>query len=186
MPPETKSLAVPESMLPRYEAIIALTDALCREKLNEEYAQLCREMAATLARKRPSPLVTGHVGTWACAIAYTVGAVNFLFDKSEKPYMRADELCAWFGVSKSTGGNKSTQLKRILNIGMMDPHWTLPSRMEDNFMTLAETARKLDVSFYAYMRDRITGAGAIPPLAELVTQAANKLCLEQPCPTPSY
>ena len=56
----------------------------------------------------------------------------------------------------------------------------------DTFMTLAETARKLDVSFYAYMRDRITGACAIPPLAELVTQAANKLCLGQPCPTPNY
>ena len=56
----------------------------------------------------------------------------------------------------------------------------------DTFMTLAETARKLDVSFYAYMCDRITGAGAIPPLAELVTQAATKLCLGQPCPTPSY
>ncbi len=134
MPPTTKSLSVPESMLPHYEAIIALTDALCREKLNDEYAQLCREMAATLARKRPSPLVTGHISTWACAIAYTVGSVNFLFDKSEKPHIRADELCAWFGVSKSTGGNKSTQLKRILDIGIMEPRWTLPSRMENNFM----------------------------------------------------
>ncbi|NCP87824.1 MAG: hypothetical protein CO094_12905 [Anaerolineae bacterium CG_4_9_14_3_um_filter_57_17] len=36
----------------------------------------------------------------------------------------------------------------------------------DTFMTLVETARKLNVSFYAYMRDRITGAGTIPPLAE--------------------
>jgi len=134
MPPKTKSLSVPESMLAHYEATIALTDALCREKLNDEYAQLCREMAATLARKRPSPLVSGYINTWACAIAYTVGAVNFLFDKTQKPHMRADELCAWFGVSKSTGGNKSTQLKRILNIGMMEPRWTLPSRMEDNFM----------------------------------------------------
>jgi len=36
------------------------------------------------------------------------------------------------------------------------------------------------------VRDRITGACAIPPLAELVTQAANILCLGQPYPTPSY
>lgn len=36
------------------------------------------------------------------------------------------------------------------------------------------------------MRDRITGADSLPPLAELVTQAANKLCLGQPCPTPNY
>jgi hypothetical protein len=134
MPPKTKSLSVPESMLAHYEATIALTDALCREKLIDEYAQLCREMTATLARKRPSPLVTGYVNIWACAIVYTVGSVNFLFDKTQKPHMRADEICAWFGVSKSTGGNKSTQLKRILKIGIMEPHWTLPSRMENNFM----------------------------------------------------
>jgi hypothetical protein len=102
--------------------------------LNGEYAQLCREMTATLARKRPSPLVTGYVNTWACAIAYTVGAVNFLFDKTQNPHMSADELCAWFGVAKSTGGSKSAQIKKFLNIGMMEPRWTVPSRMEDNFM----------------------------------------------------
>jgi hypothetical protein len=44
-------------------------------------------------------------------------------------------------------------------------------------MTLAETARKLGLSFYAYLRDRITGEYAIPPLAELVTQAAIQLGL---------
>jgi hypothetical protein len=56
----------------------------------------------------------------------------------------------------------------------------------DTFMTLAETARKLNVSFYAYMRDRITGDCAIPPLSELVTQAANSLGLGQTSPAPSF
>ena len=55
MPPKTKSFSVPEAMQARYAEITALTDACCLEKLNEEYAQVCREMAATLARKRPSP-----------------------------------------------------------------------------------------------------------------------------------
>jgi hypothetical protein len=134
MPLKTKSLSVPEAMQARYIEITALTDALCHEKLNEEYAQLCREMTATLARKRPSPLVGGHAKSWACAIAYTIGSVNFLFDKSQTPYLRADELCAWFGLSKSTGGNKSSQIKQMLKIGLMDMQWTLPSRMDDNPM----------------------------------------------------
>jgi regulator of replication initiation timing len=51
----------------------------------------------------------------------------------------------------------------------------------DTFMTLAETTRKLGVSFYAYLHDRITGAKAIPPLADLITQAAG--CLTSPAPT---
>ena len=49
----------------------------------------------------------------------------------------------------------------------------------DTFMSLAETTKKLDVSFYAYLRDRITATHAIPPLAELVTKAANQLNLGQ-------
>jgi len=132
MPLKTESLSVPEAMQPRFNKITALTDALCQEKLNEEHAQLCREMTATLARKRPSPLMGGHAKSWACAIAYTVGSVNFLFDKSQTPHLRADELCAWFGISKSTGGNKSSQIKQLLKIGLMDAKWTLPSRMDDN------------------------------------------------------
>lgn len=134
MPKKTKRLSVPEGMQARYIEITALTDSLCHEKLNEEYAQLCREMTATLARKRPSPLVGGHAKSWACAIAYTIGSVNFLFDKSQTPYLRVDELCAWFGLSKSTGGNKSSQIKQMLKIGLMDMQWTLPSRMDDNPM----------------------------------------------------
>jgi hypothetical protein len=50
-------------------------------------------------------------------------------------------------------------------------------------MTLAETTRKLDVSFYAYLRDRITGDCAIPPLANLVSQAADEFKMQaRRCP----
>ena len=80
--PKTKSLNVAEVIQSRYDEIMALTDALCYEKLNEEYAQVCREMTATLVGKRPSPLTSDHAKSWACAIVYTVGSVNFLFDKS--------------------------------------------------------------------------------------------------------
>jgi len=47
----------------------------------------------------------------------------------------------------------------------------------DTFMTLAETTRKLGVSFYAYLHDRIAGTKAVPPLAELVTKSAQELNL---------
>jgi len=47
----------------------------------------------------------------------------------------------------------------------------------DTFMTLAATTKKLGVSFYAYVQDRITGTHLIPPLAELVENAAKELNL---------
>jgi hypothetical protein len=134
MAKQSKSEAVPAAMQPRYDEIVALIDPFCAQHLNAEYAQVCRQMAATLARKRPSPLVGGKANTWAAAIVHAVGSVNFLFDKTQTPHMRADALAAAFGLSKSTVGNKSAQIKDMLRIGVADPDWTLPSRLGDNLM----------------------------------------------------
>jgi len=40
----------------------------------------------------------------------------------------------------------------------------------DTFMTLAATAKKLGVSFFAYVHDRVAGIYALPSLAQLITQ----------------
>lgn len=117
-------------MQPRFQEIVSLTDAVCQEKLNSEYAELCRELAAALARKRPSPLIGGQPKSWACGIVYTIGFVNFLFDKSQNPHMRADELCAWFGVAVSTGGNKAKQIRDMLRINQLDGKWLVPSMVD--------------------------------------------------------
>ena len=47
----------------------------------------------------------------------------------------------------------------------------------DTFETLAETAKKLGVSFYHYLVDRISGTNQIQPLADLVSSRANELNL---------
>jgi hypothetical protein len=132
MPRKSKSESVPAAMKPRYDEIAALTDAFCSQHLNAEYAQECRQMAAALGRKRPSPLATGKANTWAAGIVQTVGSINFLFDKSQTPHMRSDDLAAGFGLSKSTVANKSKQIKDLLKIDWLDPTWTLPSRVDHN------------------------------------------------------
>jgi hypothetical protein len=47
-------------------------------------------------------------------------------------------------------------------------------RAWDTFMSLADTTRKLGVSFYHYIHDRIRGDGLIPPLADLITERAQE------------
>jgi hypothetical protein len=88
MPKRSTSQHVPKEMQARFEEITHLTDAFCRLYLNEEYAQLCRELTATLCRKRLSPLVQGKAPTWACGIIHALGMVNFLFDSSQTPILR--------------------------------------------------------------------------------------------------
>jgi hypothetical protein len=126
--------SVPKKMEARYDEVVALTDAVCEAYLTDEYAQLCRRLAAKLSRKRPSPLARGRAKSWAAAIVYTVGRVNFLFDKSQTPHMRADELCRKMGVSQGTASAKSTQIMDMFGIFQMHPEWTLPSQMDDNPM----------------------------------------------------
>src|SRR2546427_12400153 len=47
----------------------------------------------------------------------------------------------------------------------------------DTFMTLAETATKLGVSFYHYIHDRVSGASQMPSLADLIAERAKVLNL---------
>jgi len=47
----------------------------------------------------------------------------------------------------------------------------------DTFMTLAATTRKLDISFYQYIHDRISRTNQIPPLASLIEARAQELAL---------
>lgn len=129
-----RSESVPKALQERYDEIIALTDAFCAEYLNDEYAALCRQMAAKLARKRPSPLTRGWPKSWAAAVAHAVGRINFLFDKSQSPHMAASDLAGWFGVAQSTAGNKAGQILDMLNAQFLDPEWTLPSRLDENPM----------------------------------------------------
>src|SRR5712691_843935 len=128
----SKSERVPKLMQATFNTIVALTDAFCRAHLDEEYAQLAWQATAALCRKRPSPLAAGHLKTWACGIVYALGSVNFLFDKSQTPSMSAAELCAGFGISKSTGSAKAKAVRDALGMGQMDPQWYRPSKMEDN------------------------------------------------------
>lgn len=125
---------VPTAVRARYAEIVRLTDAACRQALNEEYAQMARTVAEALSRKRPSPLLGGRAPGWACGIVYAVGQMNFLFDKSSQPYLPPAELCALFGVSAGTGGTKAKEVRTILKARMMDPQWTLPSHMGQNPM----------------------------------------------------
>jgi len=112
--------------------IIGMTDQFCKEHLNDEYVVLCRKLAEKLARKRPSPLAGGSPNTWASGIVRTIGWVNFLQDKTQKPYMRLGEIDAHFGISESTGAAKLALIRKALKVCQLDPNWTLPSQMSDN------------------------------------------------------
>ena len=108
------------------------TDLICEQHLDDEYAALCRTLAARLARKRPSPLDRGEPRIWATGIVYTVGSINFLFDKSQPPHLRADKLAEHVEVVQSTMANKSARIRSILGLSWYEPELTRRSMLEQN------------------------------------------------------
>jgi hypothetical protein len=128
----TDKTRVPEAMAERYAAITALTDAFCRERLNDEYAEMIRQATAALCRKRPPPVATGAPASWAAGVTHAIGTVNFVFDRGTSPHVTSAELYQAFGVAESTGQGKSKRIRDLLRMGLFAPDWTLPSRLADN------------------------------------------------------
>ncbi len=116
------------------DEITRLVDSFCREHLNEEYAELCRRLIEKLARKRPSPLVSGKPATWACGVVRTIGWANFLDDRTQKPHIKLTDIDKAFGVGESTGQGKSMLIRKMFKITPMDPAWSLRSRIDHNPM----------------------------------------------------
>ncbi len=59
--------------------------------------------------------------------------------------------------------------KRKISGGTRSP---LGQRCRDTFVSLKKTCQKLGVSFWRFLRDRLTGQGEIPALPELIRQKA--------------
>ena len=119
-------------MRSRFDEIVARTDAFATEHLNAEYGELCRRMTAALARKRPSPLEKAQTRTWAAGIVYAVGWVNFLADPDQDPHMTTADLAQKTGVGESTIALRFRTIRQALDLGRMDPEWTLPSQLLDH------------------------------------------------------
>jgi len=66
-------------------------------------------------------------------------------------------------------GARQRVRKRDVSLGPRVPDGV---RAWDTFATLAETAKKLGVSFYAYIHDRISAQYQLPSLASLITERA--------------
>lgn len=160
-----RATTVPKPMVPVYEAIVRMTDAVCDKHLDSEYKTLSRAMAAALSRKRQSPLGLGQPKSWACGIVYVLGRVNFLDDPSFSPHMKTSELAAAFDVSQATIYAKARLIEKALGVNALDPRWTVPSRIEQNPLTWMAEVGGLIVDLRAMPRDvqeQAFDAGLIP------------------------
>ncbi len=111
--------------------ILSVLKPFCEKYLNEEYWELCHDMAMEiydyeiLSNK-------GKPESWASGIVHALGMVNFLSDPSFAPYMESSRIAEIFGVSQNTMLGKSKLIRDELDIVPMDPYWCLDSLLADN------------------------------------------------------
>ena len=132
MPKRSTSQHVPKDMQARFEEITQFTDAFCRTYLNEEFAQLCWELTATLCRKRPSPLLRGKATVWACGNIHAASHRQLSLRLLADPHIAASKIWEYFELSSSTMQAKSEQIRDLLGMYPMDPDWSTPAMVDQN------------------------------------------------------
>ena len=58
--------------------------------------------------------------------------VNFLYDSSQTPHIKASELYQVFGVAESTGQGKSKAIRDAMKMIYYDTTWCFPSRLDSH------------------------------------------------------
>jgi hypothetical protein len=109
----------------KYEEIIEKIKSFSDEYLNEEYKNICILAAEELFLKNEEQFKKGKSFSWAAGIVHAIGSINTLFDSKEEPYIKAADLYKAFGVSSSTGSNKSKEIKNLLDLSKENKKWII-------------------------------------------------------------
>ena len=125
-------MKIPENMQEKYDEIAPMITAFCDKKLNEEYKDLCLRLLTKLCRKRSAPLLGGRPNTWAAGIVYAIGSNNFIFDKTQKLHLTANDIASAFNISSSTAGSKASKIKKMFKIDYFNTEWQIAELKEDN------------------------------------------------------
>ena len=129
-PRQPADLKVPAALRETVDRLLARIDPFCARHLDDDYRALIHEAVAALARKRPSPLLTGRDASWCAGVVHAIGSANFLFDATQSPHCSAATIAAHFGVATSTSHNHAKKVRDLLKITPFSSRWCLPSLLE--------------------------------------------------------
>ncbi len=122
---------IPDEFQEAFIAVVELTDAFCEQYLDDDYRQLCEEMAM-LIYLRELPSQRDKPAGWAGGIVHAVGWVNCLYDPTMSPHITSREIAKEFGVSQGTMTAKSRIVRDDLKLVPLDPDWCISVEPEDN------------------------------------------------------
>jgi len=116
----------------KIQELIEKTAGFCETYLDADYKQLCENLIKKMSRKRNIPFLSGRPEIWAAAIVYAIGSINFLFDKNFKPYATAEDICRYFGTTKSTTSQKAKIIRNMFGLNYWDKEFSTTHMKETN------------------------------------------------------
>lgn len=128
-------------------------------------------------KQQPTPVEANRLSLTFDALFSTVTGYDALDERIAKTKAKKDTLLVVLQHPELPLHNNDSELaarrrvrKRDVSFG---PRTQDGKKAWDTFMSLAATAKKLGVSFYELIRDRVSGAHKIPSLADLIAQQAE-------------
>jgi hypothetical protein len=71
--------------------------------------------------------MSGRTEIWAAAVIHVLGTINFLFDKSNQPYVPVTNILEYFGTKQSTTSQKSKKIRDMFNMTYFDSNFSIKS-----------------------------------------------------------
>ncbi|GAB7015852.1 DUF6398 domain-containing protein [Methanogenium cariaci] len=121
-----------QAIAEKTERLIRMTGEYCDEYLDEEYKVLCEKLIRKMSRKRPVPFLSGRIEIWAAAVVYALGSINYLFDKSTKPYASPADICDYFKTKKSTTSQKAKGIRDMFDLYFFDEEFSTSREDEED------------------------------------------------------
>jgi len=120
------------------QELIRLTGEFCDNYVDDEYKQLSEKLILKMKRKRQVPFLLGRANTWAAGVVYALGQINFLFDPSTEPHVAPGDIAEYFGVAKSTVGQKAKRIRDMFDLYPWAPEFSTQLMRDHNpFKTLS-------------------------------------------------
>jgi len=132
-------------------------------------------------RSQPTPVEAARLGEEFDALFSTVTSYQGLDHRIALTQAKKEALLKVLAHPEIPLHNNPAELGARLRVRKRDvsfgPRTAKGKQAWDTFHTLVSTTKKLGVSFYQYVQDRVTGANQVPSLADLIKEKAQALNL---------
>lgn len=123
---------IKEKVEEKKRELLELTLNFSHQHLNSEYDEVIEKLILKMSRKREVPFLTGKIEIWAASVIHALGTINFLFDKTNEPYVSVQDINSFFGTKQSTTSQKSKIIRDMFKMTYFDKEFSIERIRQKN------------------------------------------------------